>query len=370
MLAQAPNQLGHARLDPADGQRHRQRIRCPSSSRPTPTPRPRARRSALMTTMAATYAPNRIRVNAVAPGLTDTPMAARAADDPAIRAFARASSRSPARCWTRTTSPHAAVYFLSDESRAVTGQRPRDRRRLVGHRGLAEPSGADRRLRRRRPPIPRRGRNPSGDIRPDRARRHRPGRARGHVRPRAPRHRRRAAGRARARLRSVRRRLAMATEVRDAAALGLRCAVDAMPCDAGRNAAQAGRAARGVTGVKDRGPDRAPPRALLRARPLERDDRRGRARRPVRRRHRRGDRRARLRGPGRPAHADPRRRRSRSPAATAGRPTRDRRVFEAAAAAHRRTGAPILTHCEAGTGGARAGPPAGRPRASTRGTSA
>jgi phosphotriesterase-related protein len=30
---------------------------------------------------------------------------------------------------------------------------------------------------------------------------------------------------------------------------------------------------------------------------------------------------------------------------------RDRRVFEAAALAHRRTGAPILTHCEGGTGG-------------------
>jgi phosphotriesterase-related protein len=29
---------------------------------------------------------------------------------------------------------------------------------------------------------------------------------------------------------------------------------------------------------------------------------------------------------------------------------RDRRVFEAAASGHRRTGAPILTHCEAGTG--------------------
>lgn len=30
---------------------------------------------------------------------------------------------------------------------------------------------------------------------------------------------------------------------------------------------------------------------------------------------------------------------------------RDRRIFEAAAEAHRRTGAPILTHCEAGAGG-------------------
>ena len=39
-------------------------------------------------------------------------------------------------------------------------------------------------------------------------------------------------------------------------------------------------------------------------------------------------------------------------AGSEGGPTpRDRRVFEAAAVAHRRTGAPILTHCEAGTGG-------------------
>jgi phosphotriesterase-related protein len=30
---------------------------------------------------------------------------------------------------------------------------------------------------------------------------------------------------------------------------------------------------------------------------------------------------------------------------------RDKRVFDAAAAAHRRTGAPILTHCEKGTAG-------------------
>lgn len=38
-------------------------------------------------------------------------------------------------------------------------------------------------------------------------------------------------------------------------------------------------------------------------------------------------------------------------AGSAGGPSaRDRRVFEAAAAAHRRTGVPILTHCEGGTG--------------------
>ena len=41
---------------------------------------------------------------------------------------------------------------------------------------------------------------------------------------------------------------------------------------------------------------------------------------------------------------------SRSPAATGGPSARDRAVFEAAAEAHHRTGAPILTHCEGGTG--------------------
>ncbi len=53
---------------------------------------------ALMTTMAATYASDGIRVNVVAPSVTDTPMATRAAErraDPRLRAGA--SSRSPAR---------------------------------------------------------------------------------------------------------------------------------------------------------------------------------------------------------------------------------------------------------------------------------
>jgi NAD(P)-dependent dehydrogenase (short-subunit alcohol dehydrogenase family) len=45
--------------------------------------------NALMTTMAATYAADGIRVNAVAPSVTDTQMAKRAAGDPAIRAFDR-----------------------------------------------------------------------------------------------------------------------------------------------------------------------------------------------------------------------------------------------------------------------------------------
>ena len=43
----------------------------------------------LVTALAATYAARSIRVNAIAPGLVDTPMAARAASDPQILSYAR-----------------------------------------------------------------------------------------------------------------------------------------------------------------------------------------------------------------------------------------------------------------------------------------
>lgn len=78
--------------------------------------------AALMTAMAATYVGDRIRVNALAPSLTATPMAGRAAADPAIRAFAARKQPLAGELMDPDEVAHAAVYFLSDESRAVTGQ--------------------------------------------------------------------------------------------------------------------------------------------------------------------------------------------------------------------------------------------------------
>lgn len=78
--------------------------------------------TALMRTMAATYIADGIRVNLVAPSLTATPMAARAASDPHILEYAsRKQPLAGAMLDPGEVAP-AAIYFLSDESRAVTGQ--------------------------------------------------------------------------------------------------------------------------------------------------------------------------------------------------------------------------------------------------------
>ena len=72
--------------------------------------------------MAATYAGQGIRVNAVAPSVTDTPMARRAAGDEQIRAYTRRKQPLAGDLMDPVEVAHAAVYFLSDESRVVTGQ--------------------------------------------------------------------------------------------------------------------------------------------------------------------------------------------------------------------------------------------------------
>jgi NAD(P)-dependent dehydrogenase (short-subunit alcohol dehydrogenase family) len=94
MLAQKPNGSG-TRFDPVDGQR--------DGDEPSPEffathayAAAKAATVGLMTTMAAAYARDRIRVNTVAPGLTDT-HGCRAAGDEQIRAYAARKQPLPAR---------------------------------------------------------------------------------------------------------------------------------------------------------------------------------------------------------------------------------------------------------------------------------
>lgn len=141
---------------------------------------------------------------------------------------------------------------------------------------------------------------------------------------------------------------AMAREVGEAAALGLRAAVDAMPCDAGRNALKLADlsqrtgvhviAATGLHHDRYYGPAHWSARidvsgladlfALDVSDGIDANDYSG----PIvhRTAHRAGV--IKIAG------------------STGGPSTRDRRIFEAAAEAHIRTGVPILTHCEGGTG--------------------
>jgi NAD(P)-dependent dehydrogenase (short-subunit alcohol dehydrogenase family) len=77
----------------------------------------------LTTAAAAYYAPWGIRFNALLPGLTETPMSRRALGDERIMELVRA--RQPldgGRAGRPSDLDAAAVFFLSDESRFVTGQ--------------------------------------------------------------------------------------------------------------------------------------------------------------------------------------------------------------------------------------------------------
>jgi predicted metal-dependent phosphotriesterase family hydrolase len=140
----------------------------------------------------------------------------------------------------------------------------------------------------------------------------------------------------------------MVPEVEAAAALGLRAVVDAMPCDCGRNAVKLAELSRrtgihviaptGLHHERYYGPDHwsvtEPVGAIAERFILDVTD-----------------------GIDANDYAGPDVRRTPHRAgvikvagSVGGPSARDTRVFEAAAEAHYRTGAPILTHCEAGTG--------------------
>lgn len=77
----------------------------------------------LTTACAAYYAPHGIRFNLIAPGLVDTPMARRAAADPAIQQYiATKQPLDGGRIGRPEDLDAAVIFFLSDQSRFVTGQ--------------------------------------------------------------------------------------------------------------------------------------------------------------------------------------------------------------------------------------------------------
>jgi NAD(P)-dependent dehydrogenase (short-subunit alcohol dehydrogenase family) len=72
--------------------------------------------------VAAAYAPHGIRVNAIAPSLVETPMSARAQDDPAILAYLRQKQPLAAGPIDADAVTPVALHLLSSEARMITGQ--------------------------------------------------------------------------------------------------------------------------------------------------------------------------------------------------------------------------------------------------------
>jgi NAD(P)-dependent dehydrogenase (short-subunit alcohol dehydrogenase family) len=76
---------------------------------------------ALSRLAAARYAADGIRVNVIAPGLIDTPMARRAAGDPAVREFLRTKQPLAGGPGQAEDCAGAAVFLCSDAARLITG---------------------------------------------------------------------------------------------------------------------------------------------------------------------------------------------------------------------------------------------------------
>lgn len=77
---------------------------------------------AMTTAMANYYAPNRIRVNAIAPGLVRTPMSKRAQSNEDIRAFMQKKQPLADEFLEADDIARTALFLLSDYSRMTTGE--------------------------------------------------------------------------------------------------------------------------------------------------------------------------------------------------------------------------------------------------------
>ena len=76
---------------------------------------------ALTLAAAAQYAPDRIRFNLLVPGLIDTPMAARAVNDPRIRPYLATKQPMAGGPGSADDVAEAALYLCEPASRFVTG---------------------------------------------------------------------------------------------------------------------------------------------------------------------------------------------------------------------------------------------------------
>ena len=72
--------------------------------------------------MAAYYAPHKIRVNAVAPGLVRTPMSARAQNDPTILELMKTKQPLCEDLLAAENIAEAALFLLGDKARNITGE--------------------------------------------------------------------------------------------------------------------------------------------------------------------------------------------------------------------------------------------------------